>query len=288
MNARLVAQRTGFLWRHLLPLRCPWAPRIVYIEPTNTCNLRCVMCPQSSSKAQRGFMEFDLFKKVVAELPRSSHVHLYFRGEALLHPRIGDMTDYIRRLGRNRLTLVTNGTVSVAGLKANRVVFSFDAPDRDTYESIRRGADYEVTLRHLEEAICSGSFDEVVATIIEMPRTEQQLGAFAQDMYRLGVTGVEAKRYLHWDAECKEGFNGSTPCLLPWHTLGVYWDGTVTPCCVDFEGEMAIGNAGDSGLMGLWNNDRMIGLRRRLRSCKYGCKDALTLVNPHERLKNRR
>lgn len=272
--------KSGFLWRHLLPLKCPWPPRIVYIEPTNKCNLKCIMCPQATSKVQRGLMEFDLFKKVVSELPKSSHIHLYFRGEALLHPRIGDMVDYIRSRNRNQLTLVTNGSISTNGLTADRLMFSFDAPNKSTYESIRRGANYEVALHHIKQAIHSDNFGKVIATIIEMPQTEQHIRAFARDMYELGVTDVRAKRYLYWDAACKNTNSSSTPCLLPWHTLGIYWDGTATPCCVDYEGRLAIGNAYDNNVMDIWNGSEVVESRRKLKGCKYSCRDALTLMKP--------
>ncbi len=48
------------------------------------------MCPNKDlTKEQKGFMDFDLFKKIVDEAKDFVFdVHLLHRGESLLHPRL--------------------------------------------------------------------------------------------------------------------------------------------------------------------------------------------------------
>lgn len=265
---------------HLIPLRCWWAPRIVYIEPTDTCNLRCTMCPQSESKHQRGFMKFELFQKIVGELPRASRTHLYYRGEPLLHPQIKEMAAYIRERG-NKLAIQTNGTLSTDGLAADRLTFSFDAPDKETYESIRRGAKYDEVLHNVESAVRSDAFRRIVVEIIDMPQTKWDIGTFAKQMYALGADEVRVKKFLHWDAPCQNSSTNTMPCIMPWHTLGIFWDGTITPCCVDYEGTLAIGNANITSVVEAWNNEKIVALRRQLRTCRHSCADTKTLMRPH-------
>lgn len=266
----------------LIPLKCWWAPRIVYIEPTDTCNLKCVMCPQTTSTHQRGFMKFELFERVVSELPKASRVHLYYRGEPLLHPRISEMISCVLERG-NKLSITTNGTLPItAGHAASRLMFSFDGSNKEVYEGIRRGAKYDEVLHNIESAVRSGAFCKVVVEIIDMPQSVGYVRAFARQMYALGVDEVRLKKFLHWDAPCQNGFSNIVPCVMPWHTLGIFWDGTITPCCVDYEGTLAIGNANTTTILEAWNNEAIVALRRRVREHSHSCKDAKTLLRPHK------
>ena len=44
------------------------------IEPTNTCNLRCTFCFVTEGMTREGgFMEFDLFKKIIDDSPDLEH-----------------------------------------------------------------------------------------------------------------------------------------------------------------------------------------------------------------------
>ena len=49
-------------------------PLLMYLEPTNACNIRCKFCPTSDSKLLKevgrpmGLMSWELFEKIVADL----------------------------------------------------------------------------------------------------------------------------------------------------------------------------------------------------------------------------
>ena len=43
-------------------------PPEVWIENTNCCNARCVMCPRDKHTRPLGFMKFELFAKLVDEI----------------------------------------------------------------------------------------------------------------------------------------------------------------------------------------------------------------------------
>ena len=42
-------------------------PAIYFIEPTNACNLSCIMCP-NAKLSNKYFMDFDLFRKIVDDI----------------------------------------------------------------------------------------------------------------------------------------------------------------------------------------------------------------------------
>jgi len=55
-----------------------------------------------------------------------------------------------------------------------------------------------------------------------------------------------------------------SPCTFLWQALIIFWDGAVLPCTQDFFGYYILENAKDSSLAEIWNNDKMIRLRKKI------------------------
>ncbi len=108
----------------------------VYLELTNTCNLRCDFCPSRVSKRKKQFMEFDLFKTAVDEIERKSITRLigfHILGEPLLHPRLLDAVEYVKNKGL-KAAITTNGSLlsskmmdELIRLELNRLIISLDS-----------------------------------------------------------------------------------------------------------------------------------------------------------------
>jgi len=141
------------------------------IELTDYCTLNCVMCCHNKKEGPHhsptGFMQFEVFKKIVDELPSKNTenaLKLFWLGESLLHPQFCDMFLYLiekLRPGYKReyIDLHTNALymekeVADVLLSAReqlpRITFSLDAIDKNTYKSIRRGGDLEKSLENIE------------------------------------------------------------------------------------------------------------------------------------------
>jgi hypothetical protein len=77
------------------------------IDVAGLCNLRCPTCPVGNSPLggrPRGFMEVDLFRRIVAkakaECPAARpDIFLFSWGEPLLHPRIGEIVGIVNEAG---------------------------------------------------------------------------------------------------------------------------------------------------------------------------------------------
>ena len=55
-------------------------PEEIIIEPTNSCNLRCPVCPTHfAMKRNRGFMEYDLFKSIIDEFKDKKKKSRYWK-----------------------------------------------------------------------------------------------------------------------------------------------------------------------------------------------------------------
>ena len=91
----------------------PIFPDRIYIESTNHCNLKCIMCPTGLGVIARpkGYMEMGLYRQIVDEvgaLVGSAVLHSW--GEPLMHPELFEMIRYGKRAGM-RMETSTNITL---------------------------------------------------------------------------------------------------------------------------------------------------------------------------------
>ena len=154
MRSRVLLQARAMLraWRNP-----PAFPSMLQIEPTNRCNLKCVMCPHGfGPPAHLSNMSLDMFKRILDEFPLLNSVHIQGLGEPLLHPKLIDMIEYAKQRGL-ATAFITNLTV-LNDRMAERLVraghdlvfVSIDSMDPAIVASLRRGASYDVLGRVLE------------------------------------------------------------------------------------------------------------------------------------------
>ena len=46
--------------------------------------------------------------------------------------------------------------------------------------------------------------------------------------------------------------------------LSIDWDGTVSPCCLDYDQQLSIGNINKDNLLDLWNSEELKAIRTLL------------------------
>lgn len=263
--------------------RLPYLPLRLWIEPTSVCNLRCVMCPNKElEKAQKGFMDFGLFRKIVDEVKDFAFdVHLLHRGESLLHPEFFDMVKYAHDAGLVT-RFHTNGTLLdeeksrkliAAGL--DQFAFSIDGFDAETYERVRVGAGFDKTIgnivRFLEIKKSLGAAKPVtLIELIDQPGLKESAArsrkAFEERFKGLPLDRIVIKEYHNWAGDAGEARKRASysPCTFLWHALIIFWDGAVLPCTQDFFGNYKLGNAQDASIASIWNNDKMVALRDKI------------------------
>ena len=134
-------------------------PLHLWIELTDKCNLRCVMCINSVvTKRHSGFMDMGLYRSIIDQVagwrPKPL-LSLFLGGESTLHPGIFEMISYADRKGLSTF-LATNATTLTptrsrrlieSGLE--NIIFSFDGYDKESYESVRVGANFERTVENI-------------------------------------------------------------------------------------------------------------------------------------------
>jgi radical SAM protein with 4Fe4S-binding SPASM domain len=291
---RLAQMALGYWKRTLEP---GYKPIRMWVEPTNTCNLKCVMCPQSSdTKFQRGFMEFSLFQKIIDEARKCVYdMNLHHSGESLLHPEIIEMIRYAKqagiytRLHTNATRLDNEKAKGILDAGLDFLSFSFDGYDKDTYENIRHGANFENTLENILNflRLKKTQGKQRPFTVFEVidfsakpgtpsgliPVTDAQL-AFQKQFDDLPLNKFVLKAPHNWAGTYDAEGNPLHPekycaCTFPWYALVVFWNGNVSPCPQDFFNNLWLGNLNDSNIQDVWHGESLITIREKMKYKKY-------------------
>ena len=242
-------------------IKSPHCPKITSIqfEVTNSCNLKCKMCPVNNGmKREKGFMDFNLFKKVLDENPKVEFGLFFNWGEPMLHPKIIDMLEYAKNRSINtfittNLTTLDTQEKMKEFLKCNlsRITISLDGFE-DSYTKIR-GYDYNIIEKRLKQLIKLRNElklkTKIDVNMVIMPETEKHVPKFFKQ-WKYVVDRIQIQPSISFTprkrkSRCKEFWRGNVIVL---------WDGKVVSCCVDYEGEMVLGDANKDKLSKIWNS----------------------------------
>ena len=239
------------------------------IEPTNTCNLRCTFCFVTEGMTRdEGFMDLKLFKKVIDDTPDLEHLCMHNWGEPLLHKEIFEMFDYAHKAGVKHIVMNTNGTLltdkminKIIESPLNIIRFSIDG-SADTFKKIR-GVELQkikeniLRLKKAKEAKRPELSMGVVFTVEE--DTQEDVEEYI-DHWKTIVDHVRTQPKLIQSPR-------SEPCPEPfgkdYGKLVVLWDGTVIPCCVDYNATLKLGDANNDRVSDLWSNSEIKALRNQ-------------------------
>ncbi len=295
-TARLYAKIVSSYMRKRVKLGHP--PAVLWVEPTNKCNLKCAMCPNSVlDKSAGGYMDEGTLRKIVDEFgamhPRGTGViALFLGGEPLLHDRIFDMIAYARGRGL-AVNLATNATLLsrekaelILEKSPSLLILSFDGYDKESYEKARLGARFERTvgniLHLLEEKRRLGRAEpriRLYSLVLDTAASERERERFVR-FYRETFGGRGIDEFLIEDARGWAGLFGSRgderftprvergrkyfPCTRLWDSMSILWDGRVVPCCADFAGEVVLGNVRNASIGEIWNGGPYVSLREKM------------------------
>lgn len=262
------------------------------IEPTNACNLNCVFCARHNSDYTFGYMDFELYKKIIDEGSKHSlrSVKLVRGGESLLHPKFSDMIRYAREKGIIDIMFNTNGTLltdekslEIINAKPDLIIFSVDAPDKKIYEEQRVGSNYEQVEKNIKRFIeLKNKIYPKIRTRAHMVYTNETESLAPKHIVRWKdiIDEVTVNKAVEYSEAPK---NMQFKCRTPFRRLDITWDGKVFVCDPDFDPKqkLLLGNANEQTIYDLWHSPKINHLRDIFRRnspqeadpCKYcrGC-----------------
>lgn len=230
----------------------------VYLEISNVCNLHCSFCPGTGRKPQR--MTEGAFSCLLEKLrPYTDYLYFHLMGEPLCHPMLGRFLELARESGF-RVILTTNGTLlrkhqeillHAPGLhKVNISLHAFEANDLQMpFEEYLDGCFHFGLAAQGGPLIVyrlwnQGGKDTRNAEILRaMERAFPKPWAAGRRGTRIGQrVYLEYGDKFDWPDLRSEDGGSSVFCYGLRDQIGVLCDGTVVPCCLDHEGDIALGN----------------------------------------------
>lgn len=280
-------------------------PMEAMVEVVRTCNLRCPLCPVGNGVAEHyENMPVEAFREIAEALGETvTSLSLYNYGEPLLHPRIDEIVAIAKAAGIESVSITTNGTLLRArledalvraGLDSLRI--SIDGATQDSYEKYRVGGNLDRVWNHVRRFVTAkrraNSHRPRIETQFVVNRwNEHEIEDFKRLAHEAGVdrvrlktfnalmTGLEfseiGRGFLPTDARYSRYADPSTltyrdryklaQCEWPLVRVVVNADGSVVPCCYDFNGRHRLGTFRSSRGGDWWNTEQRARFREQLR-----------------------
>ena len=238
--------------------------RKIYLEISNICNLSCAFCPGTRRK-KRAMTEEDLAVLLPKLRPYADFLYFHLMGEPLCHPKLAKFLEMAGNHGF-RVILTTNGTLlpkkqemllaSPALHKVNISLHAFEANDLSVpFEeylsgcfSFGKAAEGKVLVsyrlwNHGGQEEKNGQILSAMESYFTQPWVQDRHGQ------RIGNrVFLEYGDKFDWpDLSAHDG-GASVFCHGLRDQIGVLVDGTVVPCCLDHEGDIALGNLFEQNL----------------------------------------
>ena len=248
-----------------------------YIEITNICNMHCSFCHGTKRAARR--MSVDEFSHVLCELSGvTEYIYLHVMGEPLGHPELFSMIEMAKVRGF-KVAITTNGS-----LLPTRARFLLDAVPYKvniSLHSFENGTDEEM-LRYIDGCVRFAAEAARRGTLIIMRLWNRgsDLGrnslvldrlraAFPDGEWREGARGYRIMDKLHveygdrfeWPDAEGDMLGDEVFCHGMGDHFGILSDGTVIPCCLDADGEIALGNLFVKPLSDILSSERAQAIR---------------------------
>jgi len=244
-------------------------PKRVTLELTNKCNRACTGCPRHQMRYPYGNMNIGLFSTIIDQLPDSTTIVPFFRGESTSYEQFSSLMLQLRRF--RTVQLATNGdfldkwnkraileNVTFLSLSLHK----FKLPVETDW------------LPFLHEACEAGLTTQI--SIVESELPPKWHGLFIREW------GKHVNRVRIYREHSKNGFGSLEkqscvePCTKPFEEMVVYWDGKVGLCNHDWNNMTALGDLNKNLISEVWNNSKYqtvralhsMKLRKQIETCR--------------------
>ena len=200
--------------------------KIIQIEVTTACQLRCRFCPRTvlaDSWVNANF-SWELFSSLLPSLRRAGLVHLQGWGEPLLHPRLWDMAAAIKgkhghvSLTTNAMLLDKAASHEACRIGVDLVAISVAGARAATNDSLRVGANFNQICANISY-LCQLKPRPRVNLVMQMMKPNvEELPELVTLASRLGVDEVVAPNLDYIPAAEIDDLKAFTPSPDPHQT----------------------------------------------------------------------
>lgn len=210
----------------------------IYIEITNVCNLNCPFCPPH--KRENRFMSFDEFKLILKKVkPYSEYIYLHVKGEPLLHPDFDKFSKYAYEEGF-KINLTTNGTLLKKHTSSTKYLrqinISLHATNSPEIIQVAKNIDDTIINFRIWNINENKEAKKLLENNFNVSIPDTKNFTLAPNKF------LSQENLFKWPnildkVTYEEGY-----CHALKDQIAILVDGTVTPCCLDNNGDVKLGN----------------------------------------------
>ncbi len=257
------------------------------LELSAHCSYACVGCPNTYMERKKGHMSLESFKQIYDEIEGEvERVFLWNYGEPLINPEIAEIINYTSNkkprtvLSTTGVTLSFKNDLSFLGV-LDELIISVNGFDPETYSFHQKKGDFTKVIAGLEKlrVVMEKADTEYVLQTVVNSKNVYQIAEAEQFARKYGFDKVVFKSFNVMDSKTEtesqfvptkfkfsrknsaDKTNKMYPCL-EWMVIN--WNGDVNVCCWDYEGKIILGNVLEQGVIGVWESEKMDGLKERL------------------------
>ena len=278
----------------VIPLRTPYS---IFIEPSDKCNFRCKFCPtgdleliKKTEGRNYGNIDFDLCKKVIDDISDFEDniklLQLYKDGEPLLNKKMPDIISYAKKSNKfNIISTTTNGyllneelSLNLVESGLNRINISIEGINEEQYLKISNvKIDFNKLIKNIEFLYKNKKQLEINIKTVGNTLTEKEkndfyniFGNICDNIFIENIVSSWGnfsfnKDELNFDDKLSlygnDIRNEVIVCPLIFYAIAVNSNGSVSPCCNDWQRKVIIGNAKTEKIKDIWNGKKLMDLQ---------------------------
>jgi len=284
-------------------------PRILAFEPVSTCPLNCEFCILKSlrtfEKRKKVRMSFEEFKKIIDDISFFCTEAHFSGGEPILNNDIFKMFRYCREkdiftlMATNAQLLDEEKIKSLLKDPPNIILLSFESPDKEVYEKIRKQGKFERLEKNIRDLISekkkTGQFYPLIILQMVLTKVNQYqekdyhstvsaMGADFSSIKALGVWPEGDKEYVrkmeqeyiidereHPISRHRLDENGKLIPKKPRlgecptrYTAYIGSGGEIYPCWYIVAQDFSPGNAVEQNFVNVWNGKTYKNFRKKM------------------------
>ncbi|MFC1752455.1 radical SAM/SPASM domain-containing protein [Thermoproteota archaeon] len=286
-------------------------PYKLQIEPTNTCNLSCPVCPVGSGKLGRKpkHMTLNEFKSIIDDMGKYLLLlGMWEWGEPFMNPELPAMIKYASKHGIKTITstnahFLHNERYVEAILKSGLtcLVVAIDSLDGEEYKVYRKRGSLTKALSGLENLIKMKkrlkSKTLINLRMVIMKQNEHELNKIRKTAKDIGadiftvktlnpacgldsmnhglVPSNQKYRRYEYRKGTREPIRIDNQCRKIWHMSHIFSNGDVVHCCYHYGGKQPLGNVTQTPFTKIWNSQPYRTMREQI----YNHRTSLSVCN---------
>ena len=307
----------------IIPLRMPLS---LFIEPTNLCNFRCVMCPLSSPDYRKivrysGHLGMDLYTKILSDIKKMGKLKslkLYCDGEPLLNKNIAKMVKLAKKNNiAERIEITTNASLLKKEISMELIESGLDYLRLSIY-SVSEKREFKITQSKISVSQIFNNIKnfkrlrdklrkKLPFIYVKMIDTFSSENEIFKNMYKKVADEVCIESPMNWDGQKdfignlylnkkinKDRFSSTKKvkevCPFPFYSLVIKCNGDVVACCVDWSKQTKIGNVKEESLSEVWVGQRLREFRKmhleRRKTENESCRNCTYLYTSPDNIDN--